>query len=105
MYLQDKVTEASGELRARAANLANAAAARLASLRRSLGVLGAARFELRDIARRHTKRFLTQNSPLLVAMRKDVSDLARSTYRTLTDGEAPRSPRARPSRKRTRIAA
>ena len=113
MTLQEKLTAASAELRARAVTLTDAAfkatreqtdvaAARLANLRTSLMVLAAARTEFRKVARRHAGRFVKQNSPLFAAVRKDMSELARSTYQTLTTGQAPKTRRARSTPKRAR---
>ena len=113
MTLQEKLMAASAELRARAASLTGAAfkatreqtdvaAARVAGLRNSLTVLAAARTELRKAARRHADRFVKQNSPLFAAVRKDMSELARSTYQTLTTGQAPKTRRARSAPKRAR---
>jgi len=115
MNLQEKLMEASAELRARAAALTDAAikaareqaddaVTRVAGLRKSLTVLNAARGKFRKVARQHASRFVKQNSPLFAAVRKDVSDIARSTYQTLTTGEAPKARRARAARKRARKA-
>jgi len=82
--------------------LMDAAATRVAALRKSLTVLNAARGEFKKVARRHAGRFVQQNSPLFAAVRQDVSELARSTYQTLTAGEAPKARAARATRKRAR---
>lgn len=105
MYFQDQVSEASARLRSRFGAMADATAARVVSLRKSLSVLDAARIELTEIASRHGNRFVKQNSPLFAAVRKDVSDLARSTYRTLLEAPLSKRGRAKQSRKRARKAA
>jgi|KBSMisStaDraftv2_1062788.scaffolds.fasta_scaffold46273_1 hypothetical protein len=113
MNFQEKLLEASAELRARAANLtdaaikatrhqADAAVARVEGFQKSLTVLKTARSEFRKVARHHAGRFVKQNSPLFAAARKDVSELARSTYQTLTTGQTAKAPRARAARKRAR---
>ena len=116
MNFQDKLVAASTDLRARAATLtdaafkatreqADAAAVRIAALRKSLTVLKAARREFKKVARHHAGRFVKQNSPLFAAVRRDVSDLARSTYQTLTTGRTAKARRAPAARKRARKAA
>jgi len=117
MFFREEVMEATADLRTRVTTLAKAAmntareqadasGVRVARLRKSIGVLSAARIEFQKVARRHVSRFVKRNSPLLAAVRKDVSDLARSTYRTIADGEAPKARRrATASRRRGRKAA
>jgi hypothetical protein len=117
MNFQEKMLDASAELRACAAALATStlhatrarasvAARRVARLRKSFSILEAARREFSSVARQHAKRFVKQNSPLVAAVRKDVSELARSTYRTLATGNVSRkSRRDAPTRKRARKAA
>jgi len=95
MNFQEKMFEASAQLRARAEAIAQSAiekartragvaAKRVDDLKKSLVVLNDARREFRQVARRHASRFVKQNSPLVAAVRKDVSQLARSTFTTLT---------------------
>ena len=117
MNFQEEVLEASAKLRARAAALATStlratraragvAAQRVARLRKSISVLNSARIEFSGVARQHASRFVKQNSPLVAAVRKDVSELARSTYRTLTTDSVSRKTRHRaPAHKRARKAA
>jgi hypothetical protein len=118
MNFQEKVIEASAQLRERAAALADAAlgsareradraAQRVEGFRKSLIVLNDAGKQLNKVARLHAGRFVKQNSPLVTAVRKDVSELARSTFATLT--RAPRTGKparkTATSRRRTRKAA
>lgn len=116
MNLKEKVMEASANLRERAAVFVeatakatraqtDAAAGQMAALRKSLVVLDAARLELNKLARRHASRIVKQNSPLFSAVRRDVSELAHSTYQTLSAGNSPKTRRPRPVRKRARKAA
>ena len=117
MNFQEKVLEASAQLRARAEAIAQSAietararagvaAKRVDGLKKSLAVLNEAGREFRQVARRHAGRFVKQNSPLVAAVRKDVSQLARSTYTTLTKSPAARKARKpATSRKRTAKAA
>ncbi len=116
MKFQEKIMETSAELRARAAALAEAtveatrkhadlAATQFDGLRKSVAVLNVAGQEFSRVARLHARRFVKQNSPLLAAARKDVSDLARSTYRSLSGGAAPKVRQRASARKRARKAA
>ena len=118
MNFQEKMFEATAQLRERAAALAEAAmgdarqradraARRVEGLRKSLVVLNDAGRELNKVARRHAGRFVKQNSPLVAAVRKDVSDLARNTFATLTSARRTAKPvrKTATSRKRTRKAA
>jgi hypothetical protein len=115
MNLQEKMIEASALLREHAATLAEAALGdarqradravrRVEGIRKSLIVLSHASRQLNKVARLHAGRFVKQNSPLLAAARKDVSELARSTFVTLTSRDKPRKTVSRPAnpRKRTR---
>ncbi len=105
MNFQEKVFEATAQLRARAEALAQAAiettrgradvaARRVDGLKKSFAVLNDAGRQFNQVARRHASRFVKQNSPLVAAVRKDVSELARSTFSTLT-----RRPAAKKGRK------
>src|SRR4249920_3806229 len=117
MNFQEKMFEASAQLRSRAAALASAAldnarqradvaARRVEGFRTSLVVLNDAGRQLNQVARQHASRFVKQNSPLVAAMRKDVSVLARSTFAALTRGGKPAKTvrKTASSRKRTRQA-
>lgn len=110
MNFQEKLLEASAELRTRAAALAASALetarsrANLTSKR--ISVLNVAGRELNKVARRHVVRFVKQNSTLATAVRKDVSELARTTYASLAPRTAPKKTRrATTARKRTTKAA
>src|SRR5262245_46839828 len=105
MNFQEKMFEASAQLRARAEAIAQSAiekararagvaAKRVDGLKQSLAVLNDASRQFNQVARRHATRFVKQNSPLVAAVRKDVSELARSTFSTLT-----RRPVAKKARK------
>ena len=110
MNLQEKLLEASAELRTRASALA-AAALETARSRANLtseriSVLNVAGRELNKVARRHAVRFVKQNSTFAAAVRKDVSDLARTTYASLAARTAPKKTRrATAARKRSNKAA
>lgn len=109
MNLQEKLLEASAELRGRAAALAASALetarkrAGLASQR--ISVLNVAGREFNKVARRHAVHFVKQNSTIAAAVRKDVSDLARTTYASLATRAVPKKARRATARKRTRKAA
>ena len=118
MNFQEKMFEASAQLRERAAALADAAlgsareradlaARRVEGIRESLAVLNDAGRQLNKVARLHAGRFVKQNSPLVAAARKDVSELARTTFATLTGAPRAKKPvrKAATSRKRARKAA
>jgi hypothetical protein len=117
MNFQEKVLEASAELRTRAATLAASvietakvradhAARRIGGLKGSLAVLNGAGREFQKVARRHAIRFVKDNSSLASAVRKDVGTLARSTFASLTERPAPKKARRAPAaRKRARKAA
>jgi hypothetical protein len=99
MNFQEKLLEASSQLRARTAD-------RLDSLQASLEVLNGAGRELGKVARRHATRFVQRNSSIASAAGKDVSKLARSTYDSLSMRQAPdKRRRATASRRRARKAA
>ena len=103
MNFQEKVFEATADLRARAATLASTALTeararadldrRVKSLKVSLATLSTAGRKLNQVAREHGARFVKQNSSLALAAGKDVSAIARSAYATLAAG-----PRAKPAR-------
>lgn len=116
MTFQEKVFEATADLRSRALSLANTAltqararadvaAKRVANLKAPLATLSTAGKELNKVAREHAVRFVKQNSTLAMAAGKDVSALARSTYATLATRatKAPAKSKARkaPARKRS----
>jgi hypothetical protein len=104
MNFQEKLLEASAELRARAAALA--ASSRVEELKKSIAVLNGARLELRKVAGQHARHFVKQNSALVLAVRKDVSELARSTFASLSKRPATRKARRAPAaRKRSAKAA
>lgn len=110
MNFQEKLLEASAELRSRAAALAASALERARSranlTSERISVLNGAGRELNKVARRHVSRFVKQNSTIAAAVRKDVSDLARTTYASLAPRPAPKKARRAPSaRKRARKAA
>lgn len=117
MNFQDRLIEASTELRARASSLTYAAidlardragltSKRVDILKGSIATLSAAGRELNKVAQRHASRFVKENSTLAVAASKDIGALARSTYATLSNRKAvkttarkPRATRKRTSRK------
>ncbi|HET7812267.1 MAG TPA: hypothetical protein VFL16_16975 [Steroidobacteraceae bacterium] len=85
MNFQEKVFKATDRLRERAAR-------RVEGLRQSLVVLNKAGRELNQVARLHAGRFVKQNSPLVSAARKDVAELARNTFATLTGTPTAKKP-------------
>jgi hypothetical protein len=110
MNFQEKVLEATADLRSRAAVLAEealktararagVAARRVEVLRGSLAKLTVASREFNKVARRHAARFVKQNSTLAVAAGKDVSALARTTYATLAKRPAAKTARKPAARK------
>jgi len=116
MNFQEKMLEASAELRSRAAALAASAiqaarsrtnlASRVEGLKSSISVLNGARLEFRKVAGRHASRFVKQNSSIATAVRKDVSELARTTYASLSARPAAKKARRAPAaRKRSAKAA
>jgi hypothetical protein len=105
MSLQEKVFEATADLRTRALALANAAltqararadvaAKRVGTLKVSLATLSTAGRELNKVARQHAVRFVKQNSAIALDAGKDVSALARSTLASLGGPQKPKSKRA-----------
>jgi hypothetical protein len=117
MNFQEKMFEATAQLRARAEAIAQAAfettrtradvaARRVDGLKKSIAVLNDAGRQFNQVARRHASRFVKQNSPLVAAVRKDVSQLARTTFATLTKAPVARKARKQAAaRKRTAKAA
>jgi hypothetical protein len=112
MNFQEKLLEASAELRTRAAALAASTVeiarsraklhTRVEDLKKSISVLNGARLELRKVAGRHASHFVKQNSTLVSAVRKDVTDLARSTFASLSKRPVARKARRAPvARKRS----
>jgi hypothetical protein len=112
MNFQEKMLEATAELRARAAAIANVAVAtarvQAKAATQRAQVLKIAGRELNKVARRHAQRFVKENSIIAVDAGKDVTALARTTYATLAKrpATAPKSRKAPAARKRaTRKAA
>jgi len=114
MNFQEKVFEASAQLRARAEAIAQSAidkararagvaSKRVDGFKKSLAVLNDAGRQFNQVARRHASRFVKQNSPLVAAVRKDVSEIARSTFTTLTQRPTPKKTR-KPATARKRSA-
>jgi hypothetical protein len=94
MNFQERLIEASSELRARATafttaaldvarSRADVAAQRVDGLKGSLATLTIAGRELNKVAQRHASRFVKENSAIAVAAGKDVGALARSTLASL----------------------
>ena len=116
MNFQDKVLEATADLRSRAALLADEAlktararagiaAKRVDVMKGSLAKLTVASREFNKVARRHAVRFVKENSTLAAAAGKEVSALARATFATLAKRPAAskaRKPAARKSAARKR---
>jgi|SRR6187401_402475 len=106
MNFQEKLLEASAELRARAAAFAASARETARNRTQLISVLDGARREFGKVARRHAGQFVKQNSTIAAAVRKDVSQLARSTYASLSTRPAVRKTRRAPAaRKRSAKAA
>ena len=116
MNFQEKMLEASAQLRGRLATLATAALdaarsranldSRVADLRKSISVLNGARRQLRKVAGRHAGHFVKQNATLVSAVRKDVSAVARSTFASLSARPVAKKARRAPvARKRSAKAA
>jgi hypothetical protein len=113
MNFQEKMFEATADLRARAAAFANAAVdtararadlagKRVAVLKGSLAALTVAGREFNKVARRHAVRFVKENSTLAAAAGKDVTTLARTTYATLAKRPQPKSKARKPAATRRR---
>jgi|SRR5882672_7964735 len=105
MTFQEKMFEATADLRAHATALATAAldtartragvaAKRVEVLKGSIATLSSASRELRKVARGHAARFVKENTALAIDAGNDVSSLARSTYATLAKRQAAK-PKAR----------
>jgi len=119
MNFQEKVLEATADLRSRAALLADEAlktararagiaAKRVEVLKGSLATLSVASREFNKVARRHAVRFVKENSTLAAAAGKDVSALARTTFAALAKRPATmkaRKPSARKPAARKRASA
>ncbi len=105
MNFQEKLLEASSELRTRAAALAASALERARSranlTSKRISVLNVAGRELNKVARRHAVRFVKQNSTLAAAVRKDVSELARTTYASLASRPTPKKARRAPAARKS----
>ena len=115
MNFQEKIAEATGQLRARSESIAQAAfetaclradgvSRRVGGLKKSLAVLNDAGRELNQVARRHASRFVKQNSPLFAAVRNDVTELARTTFNSLSKGHSAKKAR-KPTASRKRATA
>jgi hypothetical protein len=114
MNFQERLIEASSELRARASALAataldvararlDVAGKRVDVLKESFGTLTVAGRALNEVAHRHTMRFVKENSALVSDAGKELGTLARSTYATLSGRKptrAARKPRSSALRKR-----
>jgi hypothetical protein len=112
MNFQEKVFDATVDLRSRAAELADEAlktaraqagiaAKHVEVLKGSLMTLTVASREFNKVARRHAARFLKDNSTLAVAAGKDVSALARSTFASLAKRPVAKKARKPAARKRS----
>ncbi|HEY6123754.1 MAG TPA: hypothetical protein VIV63_03820 [Steroidobacteraceae bacterium] len=106
MNFQERMLEATAQLRARTAALATVAvttartqaqvaAKRVGGLKGSLTALKTVGRELNKVARLHGTRFVKENSAIAVGAGKDLSALARTTYAAL----AKRPAAARKTRK------
>jgi hypothetical protein len=112
MKFQEKLLEATADLRSRAALLADEAlktarlragitARRVDGLKDSLATLTTAGRAFNKVARRHVTRFVKENSTIAVAAGKDVSALARTTFATLAKRPAAKKARKAAVRKRS----
>jgi hypothetical protein len=90
MNFQTKMLEATGELRARATK-------RVDALKGSLAALTVAGREFNKVARRHAARFVKENSSIAASAGKDVSELARTAFATLSQRNAPAKARKAPA--------
>ena len=111
MNLQEKMLETTAQLRKRAAALTTAAltsartrsagaSKRVDLLKGSFATLGVAGRELNKVARRHAARFLKENSSIAASAGKDVSELARNTFATLSQKPARKTRKSPVARKR-----
>src|SRR5690348_13495014 len=100
MTFQERLIEASSDLRARASAFTTAAldhalkragfaAQSVDGLKGSFATLTVAGRELNKVAQRHASRFVKENSALAKAAGKDFGALARSTYSTLSGDKTP----------------
>jgi hypothetical protein len=105
MNFQEKMSEASAELRTRVGALAASALATARNRTRLVAALDGARRELGKVARRHAGQFVKQNSTLAAAVSKDVSELARATYASLSARPAPRKTRRAPAARKRSVKA
>jgi hypothetical protein len=112
MNFQEKLLEATVDLRSRAALLAGeavktararagVAAKRVDGLKGTLATLTVAGREFNKVARRHAARFVKENSTIAVAAGKDVSALARTTVAALAKRPAGKKARKTAGRKRS----
>jgi hypothetical protein len=110
MNFQEKLFEATADLRARAAEFARVQAAAATQgaekLKGSLDVINLASREFNKVARRHATQFVKQNSSLASKVRNDVSALARTTFDSLRNGPTakPTKPAARKRKSRAKAA-
>lgn len=102
MNFQEKLSEASAELRAQAAAVAARAKLvdRVEDLKKSLSALDIARRAFGKVARRHAGQFMKQNSTLVSAAHKDVAAIARATWASLSARQAPKKTRRAPASRR-----
>jgi hypothetical protein len=106
MNIQEKILEASSRLRARAATVAASALEAGRDRAKLISVLTGARRQFGKVARRHASQFVKQNSTIASAARKDVAELARATYASLSQRAVKKARRAAPvGRKRSAKAA
>jgi hypothetical protein len=113
MNFQEKLIEASSDLRARAATLTNTAfdlareradtaARRVDGLKNSFATLTVAGRALNRVAQRHATRFVKENSAIAVAAGKDFGALARTTIASLS-GRKSATKTATKSARKTRV--
>jgi hypothetical protein len=120
MNFQEKMFEATKDLRARTATLAqsamssareraNVAASRIekrvGTLKVSLTTLGVAGRELEKVARRHGSRFVKENVTIAQAARKDVTSLALTTFDAIAKRAATATKAKRGTAKKPRASA
>jgi hypothetical protein len=112
MNFQERLIQASSDLRTRAAAFTTAALdvarsravlspRRVEEIKGSLATLSIAGRQLNKVAQRHASRFMKQNSAIAVAAGKDVGALAKSTMATLSGRKvSTKTHKARATRKR-----
>jgi hypothetical protein len=99
MNFQEKIFDTTMQLRTRAAALANVAIAtarnraqiaakRVEALKGPLNTLSLAGREFNKVARRHTLRFVKENSSIAADAGRDVSALAQTTFSSLVNRRA-----------------